>query len=66
MKTEVEKPCYLIADQTVCRGDYVIIKTTAGETHGRLVSVGINYIVVDILQSRAVITKSRIVQVIIK
>jgi len=66
MNNNNSRECYTIADQTVCRGEHIVVQTTKEEIHGKLVSASMDFIVLEILQSKAIITTNRIVKVIIK
>jgi len=57
------KPCYLIADVWVCRGEIVVITTIKGTIIGKVRSITQNYIVLDITESKAIITNDRIIWV---
>jgi hypothetical protein len=63
LNTIKPKPCYLIADEWVCRGEIVVIMTVKGAIIGKVRSITQNYIVLDITESKAIITTNKIVWV---
>jgi hypothetical protein len=63
LNTIKPKPCYLIGDVWVCRGETVIVMTMKGEIIGKVRSITQNYIVLDITESKAIITNDRIIWV---
>ena len=66
MNKNNNRECYTIADQLVCRGEHIVVQTTKEEIHGKLVSATMDFIILEILQSKAIITINRIVRVTIK
>jgi hypothetical protein len=52
-----------VADTWVCRGEIVVITTMKGTIIGKVRSITQNYIVLDITESKAIITNNRIVWV---
>jgi hypothetical protein len=63
LNTIKPKPCYLIGDAWVCRGEIVVITTMKGTIIGKVRSITQNYIVLDITESKAIITNDRIIWV---
>ena len=63
MNTIKPNPCYLIGDVWVCRGEIVVITTIKGTIIGKVRSITQNYIVLDITESKAIITNDRIIWV---
>ena len=63
MNTTKPKPCYLIGDVWVCRGETVIVTTMKGTIIGKVRSITQNYIVLYITESTAIITLDRIIWV---
>jgi hypothetical protein len=63
LNTIKPKPCYLIADVWVCRGEIVMVMTVKGTIIGKVRSITQNYIVLDITESTAIITNDRIIWV---
>jgi hypothetical protein len=63
LNTSKPKPCYLIADTWICRGEIVVVMTMKGAITGKVRSITQNYIVLDITESTAIITLDRIVWV---
>ncbi len=63
MNTIKPEKCYLIADAWVCRGETIVVATIKGTIIGKVRSITQNYIVLDITESKAIITTDRIVWV---
>jgi hypothetical protein len=63
LNTIKPKPCYLIADTWVCRGETIVVATMKGTIIGRVRSLTQNYIVLDITESKAIITNDKIIWV---
>jgi hypothetical protein len=57
------KPCYMIADTWICRGEIVIVMTMKGAIVGKVRSITQNYIVLQITESTAIITLDKIIWV---
>jgi hypothetical protein len=53
----------LIGDVWVCRGETVVVATLKGTIIGKVRSITQNYIVLDITESKAIITNNRIIWV---
>jgi hypothetical protein len=63
LNTIKPNPCYLIGDVWVCRGEILVITTIKGTIIGKVRSITQNYIVLDITESKAIITNDRIIWV---
>jgi len=63
LNTIKPKPCYLVADTWICRGETVIVTTMKGTIIGKVRSITQNYIVLEITESTAIITLDRIIWV---
>jgi hypothetical protein len=53
----------MIADTWVCRGEIVVVMTMKGTIVGKVRSITHNYIVLEITESKAIITTDRIIWV---
>ena len=63
MNTSKQKPCFMIADTWICRGEIVVVTTIKGTITGKVRSITQNYIVLEITESTAIITLDRIIWV---
>jgi hypothetical protein len=63
LNTIKPKPCHLIGDVWICRGEIVVVTTMKGTIIGKVRSITQNYIVLDITESKAIITNDRIIWV---
>jgi hypothetical protein len=63
LNTIKPKPCYLIGDEWVCRGEIVMVMTMKGAIAGKVRSITQSYIILEITESTAIITLDRIVWV---
>jgi hypothetical protein len=52
-----------VADAWVCRGETIVVATLKGIIIGKVRSITQNYIVLDITESKAIITNDRIIWV---
>jgi hypothetical protein len=63
LNTIKPEPCYLIANVWVCRGETIVVATMKGTIIGKVRSITQNYIVLDITESKAIITNDKIIWV---
>ncbi len=63
MNTTKPEKCYLLGDIWVCRGETIVVATLKGTIIGKVRNITQNYIVLDITESKAIITTDRIIWV---
>jgi hypothetical protein len=63
LNTSKPNPCYLIANTWICKGEIMVVMTMRGTITGKVRSITQNYIVLDITESKAIITLDKIVWV---
>jgi hypothetical protein len=63
LNTSKPEKCYVIGDLWVCRGEIIVITTLRGTIVGKVRSITQNYIVLEITESKAIITLDKIIWV---
>jgi hypothetical protein len=63
LNTSKPEKCYLLGDIWICRGEIMIVTTMKGTIIGKVRSITQNYIVLEITESKAIITTDKIIWV---